>query len=225
MATKIVIRPSEYWPELASVALMQQADIVVLADTFQYSRQSLQNRMRIRNPDGWQWVTVPLKGGQHGQPQFRTRIRPIPGWRKRHWKAILFNYSQSAYFDHYSDSIQALYHREWTCLGDLNMATSRLVQQWLGASFVLAAATEIEGAPTRMNDVLDCYPGAQLLAPAGIPEENSSHRLHFSHPSYHQAFSGFVSGMTVLDLILNCGPDSAGLLRKSAHILPSHQTT
>jgi len=221
MATTIVIRPSEYWPGLASVALMQQADIVVLADTFQYSRQSFQNRMRIRNPDGWQWVTVPLKGSQHGRPQSRTRIRQVPGWRKRHWKALLFNYSQSAYFNHYMDSIEELYHREWTYLGDLNLATNRLIQKWMGGSFVMTTATEVKGSPNCMSDILNCYPKAQLLAPAEIPEPYSTHRLHFSHPTYHQAFVGFVSGMTVLDLLLNYGPESAGLLRKNSHILPT----
>jgi len=224
MAKTIVIRPSEYWPNLASVALMQHADIVVLADTFQYSRQSLQNRMRIRNPDGWQWVTVPLKGGQHGLPQSHTRIRQVPGWRKRHWKAILFNYSQSAYFDHYRDSIEEVYHQEWTYLGGLNIAISRLIQQWLGASFILTASTEVVGIPCSVSDILDRYPNAQLLAPEKIPEQHSTHRLYFSHPSYHQAFDGFVSGMTVLDLILNYGPESATLLRKSSRILPTHQT-
>ena len=179
MAQRIVIRPPEYWPGLAFAALMQAADIVVLADTFQYSRQSLQNRMRIRNPDGWQWVSVPLKAGQHGQPQFLTRIRPVPGWRKRHWKAILYNYSQSPYFDHYKDSIRSLYLQDWKYLGELNIATARLVHQWLGGSSPLLPANELEGAPDSMEKVLECWPEADLLAPAGIPEPLSAHRLYF----------------------------------------------
>jgi len=218
MAQKIVIRPPEYWPGLASVALMRAADVVVLADTFQYSRQSLQNRTRIRNPDGWQWVSVPLKGGQHGQPQCLTRIRPVPGWRKRHWKAILFNYSQSPYFDHYKDSVQALYQRNWKYLGELNIATIRLVYEWLGGSPPLFSATELDDSLNSMEKILRLWPDAELLAPAGIPEPFSVHRLYFSSPRYRQTFSGFFSGMTVLDLVFNYGPESAELLYSGTQI-------
>ena len=220
MAFKIVVRPPEYWPALASAALMQAADIVVLADTFQYSRQSLQNRMRIRNPDGWQWVSVPLKAGQHGLPQSQTRIRPVPGWRKRHWKAILFNYSQSPYFACYRDLISTLYLRDWIRLSELNMATSRLIHKWLGGSADLIPATELKGEPCSMEAILDHYPGTELLAPMETPEPYSVQRLYFSPSEYRQVFAGFVSGMTVLDLIFNYGPESAGLLRTGTRILP-----
>ncbi len=215
----IVIRPPEYWPGLASAALMQAADIILLADTFQYSRQSSQNRMRLRNPDGWQWVSVPLKAGQHGRSQSITRIRPVPGWRKRHWKAILYNYSQSPYFDHYKDSIKELYLRDWDYLGGLNMATIRLLHQWLSCSSTLISATELEGAPDTVEAIIANWSDVELLAPAGVPEPYSVARLYFSHPRYRQAFEGFVSEMSVLDLIFNYGPQSAGLLRAGTQIL------
>ncbi len=218
----ISIRPPEYWPGLASAALMQAADIVILADTFQYSRQSLQNRMRVRNPDGWQWVSVPLKGGQHGRAQCRTRIRPVPGWRKRHWKAIRFNYSQSPYFDHYQEAIRALYLRDWTHLGGLNIATTRLVYQWIHGSGTMRCATELDGAPDTVETVMACWPGVEFLAPAGTPEPCSARRLYFSVPDYRQAFAGFIGGMTVLDLIFNYGPESAGILRAGTRILPAN---
>jgi len=224
MPSTIVIRPPEYWPGLATAALMRAADIIVMADTFQYSHQSFQNRMRVRNPDGWQWVSVPLKASQHGRPQAKTQIRQVSGWRKRHWKAILFNYSQSPYFNYYRDLIHALYHREWICLGELNVITNQLVYQWLGGSGVLLAASQLKGAPHTMEAILDHYPDAQLLAPDGVPEPKSSHRLYFSSPSYRQTFTGFISGMSVLDLIFNYGPDSAGILQTGISILPAVHT-
>lgn len=221
----IIVRPPEYWPSLVSAALMLAADTVILADTFQYSRQSLQNRMRVRNPDGWQWVTVPLKGGQHGYSQHLTRIRPVPGWRKRHWKAIRFNYSQSPYFDHYREPIQSLYQQDWIYLGGLNVTATRLVYQWLNGSGTVLSATELDGAPDTVESIMSRWPEAVLLAPAGIPERNPAQRLYFSSLDYRQAFPGFVSGMTVLDLIFNHGPDSAGLLRAGTRILSADTTT
>ena len=219
---KIIIRPSEYWPGLASAALMLAADIIILADTFQYSRQSLQNRMRIRNPSGWHWVSVPLRGGQHGLAQSMTRIRPVLAWQKRHWKAILFNYSQTPYFDHYRDSIrELLYLREWGYLSDLNIATTRMIYRFLGGSSIILSATELEGSPNSVATIMEYWPDAELLSPAGVPEPLSTHRLRFRPPYYRQAFIGYVTGLTSLDLIFNCGPESANLLRRSTRIVPA----
>ena len=64
----LAIRPPEYFPRLSHVALMHYATHFVLADTMQYSRQSFQNRTRVRTREGSSWVSVPLKGGQHGSP-------------------------------------------------------------------------------------------------------------------------------------------------------------
>lgn len=214
----VVIRPPEYWPTLAFAALMQAADVVVLADTLQYSRQSLQNRTRVRNPDGWQWVSVPLKGGQHGRSQASIRIRQVPGWRKQHWKAIAFNYGQSPYFDHYGETIRALYNREWEYLGALNVATTRLVFRWMGFSANLLTATELEGRPDSMEAIMAFWQEAELLAPAEIPEPCATRRLYFSQPDYRQTFVGFAPGMTVLDLIFNYGPESADILRRGTRI-------
>ena len=217
----IVIRPTEYWPPLASVALMLAADIVILADTFQYSRQSLQNRMRVRNPDGWQWVSVPLKGGQHGRSQSLTRIRPVAGWRKRHWKSIQFNYSQSPYFDHYKDSVQEIYHREWGYLSTLNVATIRQVYAWLGGVSELYLASQLDGAPDKVETIKSRWPCADLLSPATLAQPYSTQHLYFSPPSYRQAFTGFVSGMSILDMLFNYGPESATLLRAGTRIFPA----
>ena len=214
----IVIRPPEYWPDLAFAALMRAADIIVLADTFQYSRQSLQNRTRVRNPDGWQWISVPLKGGQHGRSQASTCIRQVPGWRKRHWKAIAFNYGQSPYFDHYGEAIRELYKREWEYLGALNVATIRLIFRWMGFSATLLSATELEGCPDNMEAIMAFWPKSELLAPAEIHEPCAARRLYFSQPDYRQTFVGFEPGMTVLDLICNYGPESADILHKGTCI-------
>ncbi len=223
-AKTIVIRPPEYWPGLATAALMQAADILLLADTFQYSRQSLQNRMRLRNPDGWQWVSVPLKSGQHGRSQSVTRIRPVPGWRKRHWKAILYNYSQSPYFEHYEDSIKELYLQDWNYLSELNMATIRLLHQWLNCPSTLIVATKLDGEPNTVEAIIANWSDVELLAPVGVPEPNSVTRLYFSHPRYRQTFEGFFSDMSVLDLIFNYGPQSASMLRAGTQILSAEQS-
>jgi hypothetical protein len=37
----------------------------------------------------------------------------------------------------------------------------------------------------------------------------------FRHPVYPQCYGGFLSHLSVVDLIFNCGPDSAQIIRRS----------
>ena len=214
----IAVRPPEYFPGLLYVALMQAVDVFVLADTFQYSRQSLQNRTRVRNPQAWQWLSVPLKGGQHGTPQDAIRVRQVSGWRTRHWKAFAFNYRQTPYFSHYAAALEACYARPWTHLAELNCHSIELVHRWLELKCSLRRTSQMRGCPDSMPAVLRAWPEARLLAPDGIPEPTARLRMSFDHPRYRQAFGGFEPGMTALDLLANYGPDSAAMLRTASSI-------
>ncbi len=209
----IVVRPPEYFPNLTYVSLMQAADIFVLADTFQYSRQSFQNRTRLRNSQSWQWVSVPLKGGQHGLPILVTRIRQVRAWKKRHWKAMVFNYSQTPFFTYYAEPLRALLERDWKRLGDLTCESVQCTHTWFGFSGDLVRASELPGQPKTVDEVRACLPDGRLLVPQGVPELRADLRMRYDCPTYRQAFEGFVSDMMALDLLFNYGPESGGLLR------------
>ncbi|HMB91981.1 MAG TPA: WbqC family protein, partial [Rhodothermales bacterium] len=125
----IAIRPPEYYPRLETVALMMVAETFVLADTYQYSRQSFQNRAKMRNPEGWQWVSVPLKGGQHGLPIRDVRIRHVEGWQKKHWRAFTYNYRATPFFEFYEPELRAVFDQDWEQLADLTCATMLLTHR------------------------------------------------------------------------------------------------
>ena len=107
--TKVVIRPPDYWPGIAYMALIDRADRVVLADTFQYSRQSFQNRARLRTPQGWQWISIPLRGRQHGTPIREVMIWQRPAWLRKHLKALVYNYRGTPFFTYYEPALTDLF--------------------------------------------------------------------------------------------------------------------
>lgn len=195
------IRPPEYFPGLPFWALMLRCDRFMLADTFQYSRQSFQNRARIRNPEGWQWITVPLKGGQHGRAIREVEIDNTVPWRGKHFRALSFNYRSTPYFEYYEEPVCALFESEWICLGDLTVASTRLVADMMALS------------PPEIYSEDEEPPGGDqelLLASdeAGLP----GLRLDFAEPEYEQNFDGFEPGLSILDLLFNHGPDAKRIL-------------
>lgn len=221
----LAVRAPEYFPRLDYVAAMLFADCFVLADTYQYVRQSYQNRMTMRNPDGWQWVTVPLKGGQHGLPHNAVRIRQVRSWRKRHWKAFAYNYRKAPYFEHYEDRLRAFFECPRALLGDLVIASVELMHDCLGLRAALVRASELPGCPTAAADILRALrPGTLLVTPEtaalDAPLARNTMVLCFDHPTYRQTFDGFEPGMTTLDLLFNYGPETTEMLRRATRLVP-----
>ena len=73
-AGKIIHLIPEYFPRVSTMMRLVGVSECVLHPEVQYSRQSWQNRTKIRNPDGWQWLTVPLEARHLGDAIADTAI-------------------------------------------------------------------------------------------------------------------------------------------------------
>lgn len=212
-APLVAVGAPEYFPRLGYAALMQAADRFIVMDTWQYVRQSYQNRSRLRTPDGWQWITVPLRRRQHGLSHARTLIAPEPGWRRRHWRSLLYNYGRSPFFDHFAERVRALLFAPGTSLTDLTYASIRFIH----ASFGMDSAVERSSdAAADSAEILDSISPRCLLS---TREQARRMRacdplvLIFDHGSYRQPHAGFEAGMSALDLLFGYGPEAPSMLK------------
>ena len=222
----LVVRPPEYFPRPEYAALLLQADAVILADTFSFSRQGHQNRMRIRTAQepGWIWLTVPRLGGHVGEAICAVPIDESQPWARVHRRAIHLSYSMAPFYEHYKDEVDALLQREWVHLGALTVATTRWAFRVLGGTSEVRCASELPGAPDTLPgvwtalspDVLGTLPeSAEGDATQLVPLGASVRVLQFEEASRRQNFPGFVGGTSVLDLIFNYGPDAGAMLAES----------
>ncbi len=212
----VAVRPPEYFPRLVYVALMQAASRFIVADTRQYVRQSYQNRARIRTPRGWQWITVPVQRGQHGLPHSGIRIRPVPGWQLRHWKAFTYNYGTAPFFDHYREAVRPIFWQSWRSLADLTFATVRLVHEMYGLGSTLVRASSLTNDSAEI--LRDLGPRWLLSTLEDARFAPCECLLHFDHLRYRQGHDGFEEGMTALDLLFGYGPEAPGMLRRMVTI-------
>ena len=227
----IAVRPPEYWPRPEYFALMDAADLFVMADTFQYSRQSYQNRAALRTPDGRQWISIPLKGRQHGKPIADVEIRGKHRWIGKHWRALHFNYRTTPFFDFYEPRLRPLFESEWRKLSDLTAATVEHTREMLGITTPLVRASQLGGAPSSLGGVLTALEEGGIARPDGaasgllVPLESlavdrrfASAVLGFKPAPYRQNFAGFEEGMAALDLIFNYGPEALSIIRRQAEV-------
>jgi len=180
-----------------------RCDRVILADTFQYSRQSFQNRARLRTPDGWQWITVPLKGGQRGRPIAEVEIDNTVPWRGKHLRALQYNYRTTPYFEAFEDRFEAFFDRDWHTLGSVSVASIRLVCEILDIPEPLVQSEGGRPAPDSQELILDSDRPVDGVA-----------ILELEPKVYRQNFAGFEPGMSVLDALFNLGFETLDLMKR-----------
>ncbi len=218
----IAVRPPEYWPRLEYAALLDQADVFVVADTFRYSRQSFQNRTPLRTPDGRQWISIPLRGRQHGYPIGEVEIHGKRRWLRKHWRALHYNYRTTPFFDFYEDRLRPVFEDEWDRLADLTMRSIELMRTLLGIDTPLIRASELDGAPATMEAVLEVLGRSDLVVPratATVDLPLATHVLTFEELERRQNFAGFVPGLSALDLLFNYGPDALRMIRAQTRLV------
>lgn len=226
---RVAVRPPEYFPRLPFVALLAHVDHFVLADTFQYSRQSFQNRSKLRNPNGWQWISIPLFGHQHGRPIREVELNTDDRWRERHWRAFMYNYRSTMYFEYFEDTFQPFFDVEWAELGACTCRSVELTVELLGIDTTLVTASDLPGAPDEMDDVVDALrtrldlDAVTLVSPeAAAPHDagaaSAMEVFTYDPPTYRQNFDGFETDMSAMDCMFNYGPESIRTIAAGATI-------
>ena len=224
-----------YLPYLGFFHKIALADRFTLVDTTQFVKRGpfgWIHRNKIRTPDGSMWLSVPVHTkGKFTQRICDTMIRADQPWARKHWRAIEHNYRKAPHFARTAEPLRAVYEREWTRLGDLNVALIRLILGWLRIEVPVTIASEagIDGTATGLvielcraagtdtylsgvhgRDYLD----EAMLEAAGVMVQYQQ----FEHPTYPQCQPGdFVPNLSVLDLLFNVGPDSRAVLTGERH--------
>jgi len=219
-APRIAIRPPEYWPRAETAALALHADRLIIADTFQYSRQSYHNRTRIRTPQGWQWLSVPLKGGQHGRPISLVEIDDRTDWRGKHLRALDFNYRTSPFYSHYGPAVRELLSAPWRRLGPLTAATVGLTLRMLELHDSVSRLSEDREACEIVARVHGGTTGMTLVVDEDSATHDAAYGTALGIVAYREAprrqnFIGFEQGLTALDLVFNYGPAAREVIERA----------
>lgn len=215
-----------YFPQPFVFQKMRLADVFIIADDIQYSTRSNLNRARIKTVAGAEWLTVPVfTRGRLGQLINQVRIADAYAWQQKHLRAIEVNYRKAAYFEKYLDGLEGLYRRHWNRLLDLNVATMDFIREALGISTPVqfSSALNCRAAGTQkiieLAQRLNCTTYLVEREAARFLEEDLFHQhgislcyINAHLPPYHQQFSGWLPGLSILDLLLNEGDEARAIL-------------
>jgi len=224
------INQPAYLPWLGYFHRIAVSDVHIVLDHVQFEKNSFTNRNKIRTKDGWQWLTVPVKTkGRFGNLSIQgLEINGTAKWEKKHWNAIQLHYGRTSYFGQHAAFFEDLYCRHWIKINDLIRESTRYLLEVLGirTRLLFSSKMRMEG---KKNDLLLNICRAveathYLSGPLGrdylnaeLFEERGIHLTYhdYKHPIYPQAYPGFESRMSVVDLLFNCGPESFDVLMRN----------
>jgi len=222
----VAVHQPQYLPWLGYFDKMNRADVFCYLDNVQYKKNEWQNRNRIKSANGWQWLTVPVRY-RFPQKIHQVKINDETAWQRKHRQALASGYGKAPYFKEVMEALRPLYDRTWSNLADLNIAAAELLRNLLEIrprQILEASRMELSREPSdRLIDICEAVGADTYLAGAGGADYMDLERFaergvrvifqDFRHPVYPQRFDGFISHLSVLDLLFNCGPDSSAILR------------
>lgn len=225
---KIAILQSNYIPWKGYFDMIAAVDEFILYDDMQYTRRDWRNRNLIKTQQGVQWLTVPVQVKGKYYQKIKDTLIDGSGWAQTHWKTIMQNYRHAPHFDEIAAWIEPLYLTEdYTHLSTFNRRVIEAICKYLGIKTKISNSwdyTLLEGKTERLVDLCMQTGGTEYISgPAAkdYVEETVfvNHGIkvtwfeYSGYLQYPQLWGEFNHGVTILDLLFNCGKDSPRYMR------------
>ena len=196
---------SAYLPPVEYFSAMLHATSVVVEQYDHYTKQTYRNRCRIATSGGVMTLSVPVEKPGNNTLMKDVKISEHSGWQQIHWRAIEAAYNSSPFFEYYKDDFSPFYEKKWVYLQDYNQALLHTVNELLDVEKNISLSSRFELQPTE--DVVD-------LRDKIHPKKQSPVAVL---PAYYQVFeskTGFIPGLSIIDLLFNMGNESVLVLNK-----------
>jgi hypothetical protein len=220
-----------YLPWLRYLDKVAAADVFVLLDDVQYTKNGWQNRTRIKGPDGPVLLTVPV--GAHLGARICDVLPAETCWVRRHVRALDVCYGRDL-APWGEPLVDILVEHEQAPLARLNEALLCFLLQAFGIETALVRSSELGvrgrgsarlaaigralGADAYLTGAyaLEAYLDLSPFSAAGIEAEIQ----RWECPIYGQRFErpGFVSDLSAIDLLANEPDDALAILTSGREV-------
>ena len=225
---KIAILQSNYIPWKGYFDLIAAVDEFILYDDMQYTRRDWRNRNLVKTAQGLQWLTVPVMVKGRYEQAIKDTLVDNNGWQDKHWKTFLHQYRKAPCFDEISGWLSPLYvNQRYELLSDLNRKFIEHICAYLGIGTKISSSCDFElvdGKTERLADLCQKAGGTEYVSgPAAksyldqsVFEKYGIALTWFDYNGYKeypQLHGSFEHGVSIIDLLFNCGRESAAYMR------------
>ncbi len=213
---KVSIAQTAYMPWCGLFERIKMSDLHICLDHVSLSGGEARNK--IRTPNGFQELIVPLKSGQSRTPIIECDIAEDGKWRRKHLKALEVNYSRAPFFKEHAKFFTDFYSVPWSNFSYMcdDMREYLMEVFKITTPVFSSSVMDSRGAKSVLNLNLCKEVGAtqfivgpgtySFLERALFEKAGIEVVLHdYKTPEYAQAWQGFEKNLSAVDALFNLG--------------------
>lgn len=228
---RVAILQSNYIPWKGYFDIIASVDEFIFYDEMQYTKNDWRNRNKIKTPNGTQWISIPVITHGHITDNVRIMDAKIADkkWAKSHWNTIAQFYKKAPYFQEYAPIFKEIYesleNEEFLC--NVNYKFIYAILKILDIKTKVSFSTDyglIEGKTERLVDLVQKAGGNEYISGPAAQDyikkelfDAAGIKLtwmdYSGYPEYPQLYPPFEHGVSILDLIFNCGPNARKFMK------------
>jgi hypothetical protein len=214
-----------YLPWLGLFHKIAIADCYVSYDHVALSRYDYVTRNTVRAHNGPCSLIVPIRRAAGQQIIKNVIVDYSRPWPAKHWRTIYLSYHKAPYFSQYAPFFEDFYKKEWASICEMNNYFLAWTLRTLGIQREIVSSSSLDISAIKSAGVLEMSTalGANcfIFGTHGkkYADVEAFHRKdvapifqEYIHPTYPQVHGDFVSHLSIIDLLFNCGPQSFEIL-------------
>lgn len=220
---QVGIHQPNFAPWLGYFYKINQADKFVFLDNVAIelnSQQAFVNRTKVKIQSGTAWLTCPVSRVLSPSKLITDVLfDPNQNWKKKITRTIYYNYKKSKHFDEIYPLLENLIDVDIQQLSVFNINIIKTICDYINIKtpFFIASELKLESSEKNNRIVEICKKldaSSYLSGKGGLKYHDTSmfienglsiNDLNFKHPIYPQLYGDFVSGLSIIDVLFNCG--------------------
>jgi len=167
-----------------------------------FPKQTFRNRTEIYAANGKLKLTIPV---QHTESKVYSEIKIsyAESWQRIHWRSIKSAYKNAPYFEFYEEDFQEIYEEKPEKLWEFNLTILNKILKFL----------RVDKSYSFSQTYENTFPDLDLR---NFFSAKNNSGMFFEE--YYQVFCekhGFISNLSILDLLFHLGPQSLNYLNQS----------
>lgn len=224
---KIAIHQPNYLPWWKYFYKIFNSDIFVILDDVLFSKNSVINRNKIKNSNGFIWLTVPVKKHDLTHTLIKDVIVSNNKFKEKHLKTFYYTYKKSAFFHEIYPLLEDVYNENIETLSQINLLMIKKICTYLSINteLILSSSLSIrELEPTlRIMKICQYFKADTYLSGLGAKKYMNIHMLKKNNVKiqyitqegkiYPQLWGEFIPNLSFIDVLFNLGRGAIDVIR------------
>lgn len=222
MEKVIGIHQPNFIPWLGFFNKIVSSDVFVILDNVDYqsgNANSITNRTKIKTAQGELFISVPVKKNVESKLIKDCAIDNNQPWQKKMLKTIQLNYTKAKFHSEIFSLLENVLSAKHELLCNLNVELIKLFCEKLKITTPILLASEMSLSSDEKNNriieicksqsatIYQSGSGARKYNDENLFSQNNIQLRYtsFSPAEYPQLHGDFIKGLSVLDVVMNCG--------------------